>query len=64
MSAVDEPSERAQKESAGACGGSKLLTDESVFGVITHTHTHRVTVLSPRAYTHVCVLSTRVFAFF
>lgn len=36
MSAVDEPSERAQKESAGACGRSKLLADESVFGVITH----------------------------
>ena len=35
MNAVDEPSERAQKKSAGACGGSKLLADESVFGVIT-----------------------------
>lgn len=36
MNAVDEPSERAQKKSAGACGGSKLLADESVFRVITH----------------------------
>ena len=36
MRTADEPAERAQKESAGACGGSKLFTDESVFGVITH----------------------------
>ncbi len=51
MSAVDELSERVQKKSAGACGGSKLLADESVFGVITQ----RAAVFSVWVSEWVCV---------
>lgn len=68
MNVVDEPSERAQKKSSGACGGSKLSLMKVCFGLShrksVHVRMYVCVCTCARVFVYICFLLSLPFWFF